>query len=414
MTDDPWRHRIRALLSHGLATARTATRAAGAIAAVAAGLMLAKPAQAQDDFYAVRPSDLAGKPGSIIRSEKMFFGPVGAEAYRVLYRSKGLSGENVPVSGVVIVPKSVSGRRDRPIVAWAHPTTGVVPRCAPSLASFQFQQISGLRQFINSGYIVAATDYPGLGTAGPHPFLVGESEGRAVLDMVRATKQLLGPGSGRQVALWGHSQGGQAVLFAARLAHGYAPDLDIAAVAAAAPATDLGRLMKDDLGTGGGDNLLAMTLWSWSRVFGIPLGGVVKPEALPVMDKLAGLCLESPIDILPRRRLGRALTKDFLTDPGFADRDPWRRLLAGNTARPLPPAYPVFLAQGTADTTVRPDVTRAYARRLCRNGSRLTYLPVAGVGHGLVAHDAAPALAGWLADRFARKAAPSDCAGLKG
>jgi alpha-beta hydrolase superfamily lysophospholipase len=163
---------------------------------------------------------------------------------------------------VVIVPWTASTQSIHPIVAWAHPTTGVVPRYAPSLANFQFQQISGLRQFIDRGYVVAATDYQGLGTQGPHPFLVGESEGRAVLDMVRATKVLLGQDAGRQVALWGHSQGGQAVLFAASLAPSYAPELHIDAVATAAPATNLGRLMKDDLGTSGSDNLFAMALWS--------------------------------------------------------------------------------------------------------------------------------------------------------
>jgi hypothetical protein len=33
---------------------------------------------------------------------------------------------------------------------------------------------------IEQGAVVVATDYPGLGTAGPHPYLVGDSEARAV------------------------------------------------------------------------------------------------------------------------------------------------------------------------------------------------------------------------------------------
>jgi hypothetical protein len=39
---------------------------------------------------------------------------------------------------------------------------------------------------VHRGYIVAATGYPGLRTAGPHPYLVSVGEGRAVLDSVRA------------------------------------------------------------------------------------------------------------------------------------------------------------------------------------------------------------------------------------
>jgi predicted dienelactone hydrolase len=51
-----------------------------------------------------------------------------------------------------------------------------------SLARVRFQMIWGLRDMVDRGYIVAATDYPGLGTPQTHPYLVGVSEGRAVLN----------------------------------------------------------------------------------------------------------------------------------------------------------------------------------------------------------------------------------------
>jgi hypothetical protein len=137
-------------------------------------------------FYQASEQALPGRPGTIIRQEPMLGAPLGATAYRVLYRSTGLKGEPIAVSGVVIVPPGPAPAGGRPIVAWAHPTTGIVPHCAPSLAIFGFQQIQGLRDMIRRGYIVAATDYPGLGTPGPHPYLVGISEGRAVLDSLRA------------------------------------------------------------------------------------------------------------------------------------------------------------------------------------------------------------------------------------
>ncbi len=73
--------------------------------------------------------------------------------------------------------------------------------------------MAGLRQLIEQGAVVAATDYPGLGTAGPHPYLVGDSEARAVIDSVRAAHSLPGVGDGNSFAVWGHSQGGQASLY---------------------------------------------------------------------------------------------------------------------------------------------------------------------------------------------------------
>ena len=48
--------------------------------------------------------------------------------------------------------------------------------------------IFGLNQMLAQGYVVTATDYPGLGTQGIHPFLIGVSEDRAVLDSVRAAR----------------------------------------------------------------------------------------------------------------------------------------------------------------------------------------------------------------------------------
>jgi Secretory lipase len=143
---------------------------------------------AQPAFYQANEQEIAGSAGTLIRQEPMPF--MGGTAYRVLYRSTGLHDEPIAVSGILVVPPGPPPPDGRPIVAWAHPTTGIVPRCAPSLAIFAFQQIQGLRDMVERGYAVAATDYPGLGTPGPHPYLVGVSEARAVLDSVRAARTL--------------------------------------------------------------------------------------------------------------------------------------------------------------------------------------------------------------------------------
>jgi hypothetical protein len=163
------------------------------IASVLTALGLSQEVFGQGSFYRPSEQELVGAPGSVIRQEPMFFAPVGATAYRVLYRSTGLRGEPIAVSGMVIIPPGPFPEGGRPIVAWAHPTTGIVPRCAPSLAVLHFQQIQGLRRMLERGYIITATDYPGLGTVGPHPYLVGISEGRAVLDSIRAAREVTAP-----------------------------------------------------------------------------------------------------------------------------------------------------------------------------------------------------------------------------
>jgi pimeloyl-ACP methyl ester carboxylesterase len=355
------------------------------------------------------PVDAAEAPGALIRAEAMTGAPDGARAYRILYWSTGLAGKSIQVSGVVIVPSGIASSQRRPVVAWAHPTTGTVSQCAPSLARVFFASVQGLRAMLARGYVVAATDYPGLGTPEVHPYLVGQSEARAILDSVRAAREIPGAEAGDRFTVWGHSQGGQAALFTALEVAHYAPELKLVGVAAAAPATDLAALMTEDLGTGGGNNITAMTLWSWSRVYGAPMADVVTPQAEPVIDRLANLCVERWFDVLARRGPTRALEKSFLRVDNLADREPWRTLLEENSPALLPPDIPVFLAQGSADGLVRPSVTEAYRSRLCRNGSRVDFVLLPGVGHAFVARDVAGMAVAWLAGRFAGEPAPTNC-----
>jgi acetyl esterase/lipase len=288
-----------------------------------------------------------------------------------------------------------------------------VPRCAPSLAIFIFQQISGSRELLERGFAIAATDYPGLGTPGPHPYLVGASEARAVIDSVRAARSFPGMANSTSYAAWGHSQGGQASLFTGMISKSYAPELQLVGVAAAAPATDLATLMTDDLNTSGGRNLTAMTVWSWARVYGAPIDSVIAPAAMLTVDRLATECIESLFDIVLREHTSGPLAKEFLTVANPAAIEPWKSLLAQNTPGVLPQTMPVFLAQGSADGLVRPQVTMDYMHRLCRAGNRVRMVVMPNVSHGFAGRDAAGDAVNWIADRFAGRPAPSDCGILK-
>ena len=311
-----------ALSRSSRAAVRRLARGIGRLAvAVVVAAFAAIPQAAQAD----------GGAGRLLRTEPLYGAPEGATAYRIYYQSTGLHGEPIVVSGMVIVPAGPAPEGPRPVVAWAHPTTGVVPRCAPSLARKRFQMIAGLRLMLARGFVVAATDYPGLGTPETHPYLVGESEGRAVLDSVRAARQIPGAGAADSFVVWGHSQGGQAALFTGLLAERYAPELRLLGVAAAAPATELAQLMKADLDSNGGRNLTAMTLWSWERVYHAPPDKVLDPSAIPVVNRLASECIESLFDVFERKLTQRPLAHAFLVNDGFIAREPWASLLRENT-----------------------------------------------------------------------------------
>jgi acetyl esterase/lipase len=144
-------------------------------------------------------------------------------------------------------------------------------------------------------------------------------------------------------------------------------------------------------------------------VYNAPIDRVVAPDAMPVVDRLAGECIESIFDILVRRRTERPLEQSFLSVQKLTTIEPWRTLLANNTPGTLWPGIPVFLAQGDADELVRPAVTRAYMRQLCRAGSRVRMVLLQGVGHGFAARDSASAAVAWMTDRFAAAVSPDDC-----
>jgi acetyl esterase/lipase len=394
-----------------LATRRLATRLHAYVLVALIGFALhgPSPAAAQGAFYRATDAEIAGPVGSLIRKEVRVGAAAGATAYKVLYRSTKPDGTPIVVSGIVIVPAGKPPSGGWPIVAWAHPTTGVVPHCAPSLALFVFQQMAGSRRLLENGYAIAATDYPGLGTPAPHPYLVGDSEARAVIDSVRAARSFPGLENSTRYAVWGHSQGGQAALFTGMIAKTYAPEISLVGVAAAAPATDLAALMTADLDTAGGRNLTAMTIWSWAKVFGAPMQNVVAPAAMPVVDALANQCIEGAFDLYIREKMSAPLARIFLSVKNLATIEPWQSLLAQNTAGDLPSDLPVFLSQGSADGLVLPRVTQAYKARLCKAGSKVKMLVMPGVSHGFIGYDSANAAADWMAERFEGEAPPNDC-----
>ncbi len=357
----------------------------------------------------VQPALLAGsKPGTVFRVWPLEGGVnSGYKGYRVLYRSTDYNERPVAVTGAVLFP-AASAAKPRDVVAWAHPTTGVVSRCAPTLIPDLAGTIMGIDDLTDAGYVIVATDYVGLGTKDHHPYLVGVSAARAVIDSVRAARQLKDAGAGHRFAVWGHSQGGHGALFTGLGASAYAPELTLVGVAAAAPATELVDLFEADRETPSGRSLTSMTVLSWSRVFGFPLDRFVEKRAMPRFEALAGDCIETIADFMKESEDEKALAHAFLkVDPVRTPE--LRAIMDRNTPGALPAGTPVFIAQGTADDLVRPAVTRAYVSSLCRGGAHVKLHTMPGGGHMWAGRDSASAAVAWIGQRFKGHAPPDDC-----
>ena len=362
--------------------------------------------------YELQPGETEGEPGSIIRVSPLAGGsPGGGDAFRILYRSTGLNGEPIAVAGAIFMPPGPAPERGRTVIAWAHPTSGVVEACAPSLMpDVGVTLIWGLADMLAEGHVVVATDYPGLGISGQiHPYLIGVSEGRAVLDSVRAARALPRSGASNNFAVWGHSQGGHAALFTGELAASYAPDLNLVGVATAAPATYLIELFETDISTPMGKEMTAMGLYAWTKLYNKPISGLIESAAMAPFYELAHDCIESVLELAALGRAEKPLewTPFLKVDP--TEIKPWRELFEANTPGQAPAGAPVFIAQGTLDTTVRPDITQKFAAALCRQGERVRLVYLNGVGHIYAAQAGIGQALAWMDDRFRGLPAPSDC-----
>jgi dipeptidyl aminopeptidase/acylaminoacyl peptidase len=168
-------------------------------------------------LFAIGSGAYAQSPGMLLSSKPVRNAPAGMQAWQIRYTSTDDRGKAEEVTGMVIAPTGMPSRMGRPVLAWAHGTWGVVDKCTPSAAPNFFEATPALAAMVGRGYVVVATDYAGLGTPGPHPYLIGSSAAHSMLDAVRAARAIPEAGASSRFATWGESQGGHASLWTGQL-----------------------------------------------------------------------------------------------------------------------------------------------------------------------------------------------------
>lgn len=383
------------------------------VAAEVARRTLAEQDDARTDpaFYALPTPLPGGDPGEIIRIEPIASAPVGTRAWRVIYHSRDLEGADIPVSGTVIVPDAPAPEGGRTVVAWGHPTTGAATRCAPSLGLDPFQYVEGMHELLAEGYAIAATDYPGMGVEGASSYLLGVPESNSVLDVVRAAQRIDDADASDRLVLWGHSQGGQAVLFAAERAADYAPELRLLGVAVAAPAANLNALMTDDIVNLSGVTIASFAVPAYEAAYASQYGSaaitdILTPAGLTATPDMASLCLLTQNEEI--HAIADPLVGGYVrSDP--ATTEPWQTMLQQNSAGDSPVTVPVFVGQGEADELVLPSATEGYVKLLCTQNADVTFHRYPGVSHGLAAYAALPDLLLWLPTLDQERQPPTAC-----
>lgn len=366
------------------------------------------------DFYRWR-DDLTGSArGKLLRFEAVREEHVlrgAARGWRVLYVSVGHTGREVAVSGLVYVPIGQPPEGGWPVISYAHGTTGITAAAAPSLnplAELLKHPVLGtVSCFLQAGYAVVATDYEGLGTAGPHPYLHGFSLANSQIDAVRAGRQVTNTLSNVWVAM-GQSEGGLSTLFTAAYAHTMAPELDYRGAVATAPptewstlsssASDLGRILTplvlhaasyhdssvDIEGWLNEDG--RVLLYAWRTSF-LQEPGTVLGTFLPLWGKpLLALAPGETTEMQAMRRLAAAVDYAPLEVP--------RQRLE----------RPIMLAEGGNDELCVPGTVVRLAHDLRAKGSEVEYHFYPEAGHLTVPH-----VAFVDALEFVKRIAPTGC-----
>lgn len=375
------------------------------------GSLVANSTPVPDAFY-TPPADVPSEPGQLLREADFDRAiPDDATAHRILYTTTGLGDEPAVASALVVVPRD-AGDQPLPLVAWSHGTTGVAEGCAPSLLDDPFEAgaMFTLEDAIDNGWAVVATDYIGLGTEGPHGYLVGEPAGHAVLDSIRAARQVDGLALSDQAVVWGHSQGGHAALWAGTLADDYSPDEGVVGVAAMAPASNLTGLIANLDEVTAGSIFAAYVLEGYTRTYDdVDLGDYVRGAAEVQVEEMSERCLSGPGALL---NIGEYLTQDR----SVFDTDPTTGALGARLAENIPSdpiEAPLLLAQGETDPLVIPSAQQEYADQRCQvGGGPVDYRTYPDRDHvGVVAADSplVPELLDWTAARFAGEDASDTC-----
>jgi pimeloyl-ACP methyl ester carboxylesterase len=347
--------------------------------------------------------DFATKaPGEILKTEPIP-APEGAAAWRVMYVSRTWDDRLVPVTGIIVAPKGGSAR-PRPIVVWLHGTTGGARVAAPSLAPDPAQNlvqrsdsvpidygVPYLTDLLAKGYVVAATDYYGLGGPGIHQFIVGSTAARNGLDIARAARRLKDSHAGRDLLAFGWSQGGHAALFIAEEQAAYAPEFAHHGVVAIAPGTTAGLRFV---------NIphIYVLARGYSAAYYVPLTGFTE-EGRKLIDVAGDVSITG-------------VFRESLKYKGPFYVGDWNPAMKAALALNIPgnrkSSAPILVVHGTADEVVPPIATKEMLPRALKSGDTIKVSWYPNENHRSVIAAARSEILAWFDDRLHGKPAPSD------
>jgi acetyl esterase/lipase len=312
------------------------------------------------------------------------FGPaaptpqVGVTKAVIAYSSYGKDDRPITVYGRMYLP---DGSAKLPAMAFAPGTTGIGDQCAASLEqpkrSNWANYDSHMVTYAGQGYAMTTTDYEGMRDSSRiHHYMIGELEGRALLDGLQALQNWQ-PASSRiddkRLFVGGYSQGGHAALWADKLAASYAPKVKLQGVVGFGPVTDVARTLAD-VTRGANINWFGpYVLTSYQDYYDRQYGTdqILEPRwVAPLTSDVLKNCIDTNIpywgskpEAVYTPAFRQALTSDQLASSGFAKLS---QDMAANAADDSRTSTPKLINQGGHDNVILPAQSLAARDRLCR------------------------------------------------
>jgi hypothetical protein len=309
------------------------------------------------DFYAVPDPLPDGEHGDLLRFQEIDDDVDGSTAYRLLYLSESVQGDPIAVTGTALVPEGAAPDGGWPVIAHSHGTTGLADECAPSRNYPDRVGELTLLATVADRFVIAATDYEGLGTPGLHPYLVGESEGRGTLDAALAAAQLPGVEASPTTFIAGYSQGGHGALWANQLAASWTPELDVRGAFAGAPPGEL-PVIAAVAGQGGvaGGFFMLIAAGHAAAYPDAHLEDILTPEGVEAVAIADEACVGEALG---------ALSGGGYVLPDPTSVDPWGEVLAASNPGDVRAPSPVLIVHSQADEVVPIGLSAAILNRQC-------------------------------------------------
>ncbi len=326
------------------------------------------------NFYRISAEDVPAQAGVFVKEEPLQAHqsvPGAAKNIRLLYTStNGLDGQSiVTVSGSVFLPKGEAPEGGWPVILWSHGTVGIADVCAPTWTGYVPFHDEYLKQWLDQGYAIVASDYQGLGTLGTHPYLATRPAAYNNLDLIRATSELDYNLSDKVVVI-GQSQGAGAAIATAAHAPLYAPDIELLGVVATgvpyfSPETLIAIQQarpKDKVDPMLGYNFLALTLVE-QLLPDFELAEYVFDSVLPTARAVSNVCNRD----MRKRIAEEGLT--YQTTFKVAPTEPLKVAFRQMGYPTMQIETPIYLGVGSTDRDTPPRMQAAFAKKACAAGT---------------------------------------------